>query len=160
MNGGRYNINAKNIAINKVSVECGMSGRGTCLVKYNEKACIRCNEVFKPSSSRHVYCGSWKTKNTCAYIVYYLSRRVRHYGVTIEYVEDLYEKQSGMCAICGESMPYDSYKVDHSHVTGKVRGLLCHPCNVGLGYTEKEGWLNRALKYLEMNKIRNILKVV
>lgn len=158
--GGRYNIDSKDMAIKKVSVECGMSGRGACSDECKTRACVRCGKAFKPNSNRHKYCGSWKVKNTCAYTVYYLSRRVRHYGVSIEHVEDLYEKQLGMCAICGDSMSYDNYNIDHSHVTGKVRGLLCKVCNLSLGYVEKEGWLTKALKYLEMDKVRNFLKVI
>lgn len=168
MDGGKYNIDAKGRVISKASIECGMVGRmrkvsGCFGGEFKVKACKRCGEVFKPKSAIHKYCGSWLTKNTCAYIVYYMSRRVRHYGVTIEYIEELYEKQLGLCAICDKSMSYGEYQIDHSHVTGKVRGLLCRGCNMSLGHVEKEDWLNKVLKYLKMDKIRmekRVLKVI
>ena len=85
-----------------------------------------------------------------------MSRRVRKYSIAIKDVEDLYKEQLGLCAICSKDMTND-YHIDHNHTTGKVRGLLCRICNLGLGYIEKEDWLDKAVKYLETEKI---LKVV
>jgi hypothetical protein len=53
------------------------------------------------------------------------------YGITREEY-DTYLAQS--CGICGEP----SVRLDHCHRTGRVRGGLCHRCNLGLGYYE--GW--------------------
>lgn len=56
------------------------------------------------------------------------------YGITIEEYEQMLAQQKGRCMICRKK-PSDSKKlaVDHCHKTGKVRGLLCHHCNNGLG---------------------------
>ena len=43
---------------------------------------------------------------------------------------DLFLKQKGLCPICGEPGITDQ---DHDHETGKIRGLLCHSCNIWLG---------------------------
>lgn len=57
------------------------------------------------------------------------------FGLTLEAYEQLLLSQSRACAICGVSV--DDYgrafDVDHNHTTGAVRGLLCGPCNKGLG---------------------------
>ena len=47
----------------------------------------------------------------------------------------LFNKQSGRCAICGIHQNDINKKlaVDHNHLTGKVRGLLCSKCNMAIG---------------------------
>lgn len=44
----------------------------------------------------------------------------------------LIEDRGNHCAVCHET-PADGLRVDHDHVTGAVRGLLCRNCNVALG---------------------------
>lgn len=65
-------------------------------------------------------------------------RQVKHrYGITQDEYLRLFEKQQGRCAICGGTEPRCNGArlcVDHDHATGKVRGLLCTPCNLAAGY--------------------------
>lgn len=69
----------------------------------------------------------------------------RTYGITPEVWETLLRIQGGVCAICEEREPV---WVDHDHRTGLVRGLLCKPCNWGLGqFRDDPAVLNRALMY-------------
>ena len=60
-----------------------------------------------------------------------------NYGVEEIEIVSLMDSQRGCCAICGNSLvsPYSkkSFSVDHDHNTGRVRGLLCFPCNTSLG---------------------------
>lgn len=55
----------------------------------------------------------------------------RTYGITIEQYHDLLTKQEFCCAVCGkhESDEKKNLSVDHDHVTGEIRGLLCTMCN-------------------------------
>jgi hypothetical protein len=76
------------------------------------------------------------------------------YGLSKEDYFLLGEKQDWKCAICGskESRNKNStnLSVDHSHITGKVRGLLCHPCNAGIGYLQEDiKIMKNSIKYLE-----------
>lgn len=59
------------------------------------------------------------------------------YGLSLDEVKAMAEKQNHRCAVCdirAEDAPRQKLNVDHSHVTGKVRKLLCHHCNVALGH--------------------------
>lgn len=55
-------------------------------------------------------------------------------------------RQASCCLICERRTAI--LCVDHDHVTGEVRGVLCRTCNVQLGIIEKPGWLGRALEYI------------
>jgi hypothetical protein len=69
------------------------------------------------------------------------------YNITDRAYAAMLRKQKGRCAICGVKMIVPC--VDHCHDTGKVRGLLCHHCNTGLGmFKDNPKTLKRALAYL------------
>jgi len=59
--------------------------------------------------------------------------RARRYGLTFSEYQAMLEKQGGVCAICGESKWKRCANIDHDHITGKVRGLLCGDCNRAIG---------------------------
>lgn len=68
-----------------------------------------------------------------------------------EETERLFDAQRGKCAICDDSIALEHrrFAVDHDHQTGKVRGLLCLRCNVGLGhFRDNVTFLKAALNYL------------
>jgi hypothetical protein len=48
------------------------------------------------------------------------------------------ERQAGVCAICGRPPRGGrALDVDHDHVTGRVRGLLCGNCNRAVGFLDE-----------------------
>lgn len=70
------------------------------------------------------------------------------YGITVEQYTEMYENQAQECKICHAWQPL--LRIDHNHKTGKIRGLLCNECNIGLGVFEEDiDILKSAIKYLE-----------
>jgi hypothetical protein len=78
-------------------------------------------------------------------------QRKHNYGITKAEYDDLLLKQNGLCAICQTDTPSGkgAWHVDHDHMTKRVRGLLCHKCNVGLGnFNDSGSVLQSAINYL------------
>jgi hypothetical protein len=73
----------------------------------------------------------------------------RNYALTLEQAEDM--RRTG-CAICARTTGigrFGQLHIDHDHVTGEVRGVLCHECNTGLGkFKDDPDLLAAAIKYL------------
>ena len=78
----------------------------------------------------------------------------RRYGITMAEWRAMFTAQGGRCAICGRADPHGrGWSTDHDHATGQVRGILCHPCNAGLGhYGDNPDMLTRAARYLRLFK--------
>lgn len=65
----------------------------------------------------------------------------KNFGLTIDDYNQILKKQNGVCAICFKKSEkakgrWGKLYVDHCHKTGKIRGLLCNRCNLGLGHFE------------------------
>jgi len=83
----------------------------------------------------------------------------RKYGITDEQYDAMLKAQNGACAICKrpERMFIGSTRtrlaVDHSHKTGKVRGLLCSTCNTALGaFGEDPERIRKAIEYIRLHR--------
>lgn len=74
----------------------------------------------------------------------------RH-GITSAEKATMLADQGGICCICDSPTPNGKgWHTDHNHKTGKVRGILCHNCNTGLGQFKDDPALMRlAADYLE-----------
>lgn len=72
------------------------------------------------------------------------------YNITLKQYNQMFENQKGCCAICGihQSKLDKSLGVDHNHITGKIRKLLCCKCNSAVGTYETLG--NKIKLYLEI----------
>jgi len=69
------------------------------------------------------------------------------YGLTLEQYDRLLLEQGSKCLICGRKTK--KMCVDHCHRTKKIRGILCHKCNVGIGMLDDSPLrVSRALAYL------------
>lgn len=87
----------------------------------------------------------------------------KNYGIGLQEWDDLFERQGGVCAICGQPSPTEKrLAVDHDHAhcpgrtgcKGCVRGLLCQPCNHAIGFlSDSTELLRRAIDYLEEHRV-------
>jgi hypothetical protein len=77
-----------------------------------------------------------------------VQRALRRYGILPAEYDALLAKQGGACAICRKRAK-GRLCVDHCHLTGTIRGLLCHACNRALGaLKDDQASLVAALAYL------------
>lgn len=75
----------------------------------------------------------------------------RTFNLSEKEYNDLILKQKSLCAICQNKLKFDKHThVDHCKETKKVRGILCHWCNVGIGhFKHKSELLRKAALYCE-----------
>lgn len=85
---------------------------------------------------------------------------VSNYKMTSKGYLELLIQQKNTCAICGEyetrvtkTGDIKPLSVDHNHITGKVRALLCNDCNALIGFAkENQEVLKNAITYLQKYK--------
>lgn len=107
----------------------GINGRcKECLNKYRKKYYMDKEEYKKTKKKQYKH-----KPGTREYMMEV--RLMRDFRMTIDEYNELFVKQEGRCAICGkhQSEMNKAIHVDHDHVTGEIRGLLCDKCNFGLG---------------------------
>ena len=58
-------------------------------------------------------------------------------------------EKSHNCAICGVYIDDKKMVIDHDHITGEVRGILCGSCNSMIGFAyDNPDTLQNAISYL------------
>ncbi len=105
--------------------------------------CKTCRKLYKTNNKIEI---SYYNK------VYRFNRLIKEFSITKDDYNKLFEEQKGNCAICGrhQSEFKMALSIDHDHTTGRIRGLLCHICNTGLGmFKDQKDLLEKAIKYLE-----------
>lgn len=138
------------------------------------KRCTKCGET-KPLadfslSRKDVYRSNCKTCQAASARAWFRDNKERHketrhahqlralYGITPDQYAEMLAAQGGVCAICGQDEPSAHGRtgtkfrlcVDHDHVTGRVRGLLCQKCNRAIGLLNDDiGLLESAVDYLK-----------
>jgi hypothetical protein len=109
--------------------------------------------VMNNKDKRKIIDKNYKSNNKEKVISYKLKK---NYGITLAQYNEMLTNQNNSCLICNTNQNELSKKlvVDHDHLTGKVRGLLCDKCNRGLGhFNDNIETLIQAIKYLGSNKI-------
>lgn len=82
------------------------------------------------------------------------SIRKSRYGVPVGWYSEQYAIQEGKCLVCSRFS--EILSIDHDHSTGEVRGLICNPCNAGIGLLQDDpSLLRKAADYLERNPTTN-----
>lgn len=76
---------------------------------------------------------------------------LKNYGINEVEYQAMVEKQGGaFCIICEKVLENERLAVDHDHITGEPRGLLCKQCNYAMGqFHDDSVLLRRAAKYLD-----------
>lgn len=89
----------------------------------------------------------------------------KQFGVTRSELEAILKRTDNGCEICGRKIDLDLYEkhnngqlykacLDHNHGTGKFRGLLCAPCNSGIGMLgDNKDTVMRAAMYLAKHNV-------
>lgn len=112
----------------------------------------RCQKCLREATriSRYLHPEKWRSYGR-------VSTLRNRYGLEIDDYEALAKAQEGKCAICEtihvNRRGANNFAVDHDHVTGAVRGLLCHKCNRGLGcFNDSAELVIKAALYLKSQK--------
>ena len=123
-----------------------------------KEMCVNLSKLYD-GFYRDCGCGAARIESDSSVLDFEDARRNKYlmskYGITIWDYLEMMKIQNNSCAICGKgcwvtgnSGKYPFY-VDHNHLTGKVRGLLCAKCNNGLGaFEDNINYLSRAADYL------------
>jgi transcription elongation factor Elf1 len=116
--------------------------------------CYRCKKSFDRNSTE-IYTlkgGGCICKPCNKKRAWETQQGLRNFGIKQEDYEQMLLKQNHKCLICGkkhENKRYERLYVDHDHETGKIRGLLCSDCNVGLGkFKDDKNLLQNAINYV------------
>ena len=102
------------------------------LIVNDEKFCTRC-ESFKPLSEYHYYKNKPRSKCKECFNSDNNSR-FRRYNMNIDFFNEMLIYQDNKCSICKNNFKTNKHAfIDHDHITGNVRELLCPKCNALLG---------------------------
>lgn len=167
---GEYKVTRRNkrhepMPTEKVCKKHGLLDKASLI--YTEKGLLRCR-LCQYEKNR-----SWQKRNPEKQKQYKRQTYLRHCEryteeailrqrkITKEEYLALIEKQDNKCAICfleesvimRKDRSVSPLSIDHDHISGKLRGLLCARCNRGLGsFKESEERLINAINYLRLHK--------
>lgn len=119
----------------KICASCGKPG-------YEE-------DFYTTTHSKGKQVGLHRVYSSCKSCIS-MDRRAKAYGVSVEVIRDMLSGAS--CGICGSDGQTNQkgLHIDHCHGSGKIRGVLCHYCNTGLGaFNDDPNRLRRAMEYLK-----------
>ena len=80
---------------------------------------------------------------------YYKKYNARKHGLTLNEYNQMFIDCNNQCEICGVDNSDKRLNVDHNHITGKIRGLLCLSCNTAIGHLKSDDNLDLLIKAIE-----------
>lgn len=141
----------------KVCKDCGKSKNPTSF------SIVRANADGRSGRCKKCYNAIVLKRNRAKPPKFRLDIQRRHrlkkqFGMTEQQYEEMFVAQNGVCFICklpetgksGFKRSVRRLAVDHCHKTGRVRALLCHHCNAGLGHFKESPVLfHAAISYIQ-----------
>lgn len=116
--------------------------------KHGYRYCRICKKTKKIKEFDSHKSGSY----ICRFCIRDVALRKVH-GIGILDYTCMLKKQKGKCALCKTENPGSKnlfFSIDHDHQTGRIRGLLCNKCNLGIGVIERGKIpITRLVKYLK-----------
>lgn len=108
---------------------------------------------------------AWQKANRDRMPVYKWRSKLVRYGFTKAEADAFLASTDHQCAICDKELVIgqgaNGVNVDHDHETGEYRGVLCTPCNTGLGLFRDDIFsLQTAVEYLRTHRKKHLRKVV
>jgi len=122
---GKYKTNAGKSHYRRI---CNSCRRSNSQKRYKENPAVR--KRMKHTAK------AWRAKKT--------------YGISLERYEELVNHKDSVCKICNKNQSNSTLNLDHCHITGRIRGVLCWDCNTALGkFKDDINLLTQAIKYLQ-----------
>lgn len=123
------------------------------------RECRWCTAIL-PADHKHFYTTKDRIDGLKTVCISCIKERIRiaklasKFGISEADYQHLLTEQDNVCAICRKScITGRNLTVDHDHNTGKVRGLLCFNCNVGIGaFKESAALVATAAKYVSSHQ--------
>lgn len=128
-----------------------------------QRACENCGTSLVGRSTASRWCSEkCASKRPTRKAVARRAHLKANYGITEDQFNRLLKVQRARCAVCKSDDPKHSkgqWAIDHDHVTGRVRGLLCSKCNTGIGQLRDDPEiLTAAARYIRRHR-RKVLSL-
>jgi len=120
------------------------------------KRCLRKerqNTTMRRRKEGRCHCGRIPRlgKRSCLKCSSYSVGRLK--SLNREQFDRLLQAQNNRCLICQTTTPVNCWCLDHDHQSGKIRGVVCHLCNLTIGLAKEDIFrLQRCLAYLRFHK--------
>lgn len=128
---------------------CTVCRKEKPLTDFYNRAASEDGKAYRCKSCDNKAVQKYRKENSDSYKKSKKAINLKHkYGISEEDHYEMMASQEGRCKICLEDLT--DPQVDHCHSSGKVRGLLCRRCNMGLGhFKDNVQTLENAIKYLK-----------